>query len=240
MRTSRARIRTRAWRLFVYDVASTTIDQVSDDAGDDPAAHVDFVAINQDGSQIAYTKRLPNRVLFLSDNGVATPLDSGDAASPGISRDGDLIAFISNSDHSGQNPDGNGEVFVFAAAARGGGFTQITDTVGDDVASVSLSGDGSRVGFVTHADLLGENSDGNSEAYQYDLIRDKLIQAATTTGPASFAPLSSSDNGFLLAYSLDRGAGFVLGVAHLPDIAVSYPLWPVEANIADLLNGICD
>ena len=230
---------------FLYDTAATTITQVSDDAGNDPNAHVDFVAVDGTGTKVVYTKQLATRSLFVYDvpGAAATLLDSGDTASPAVSEDGTRIAFVSDSDPIGQNPDGNGEAFVFTESpAESGSFMQVTDTAGDDVRAVSLSADGNRVALVTNADLLGENADGGNELFSYDIAKDALIQATTRPGPADFDGLAQTGNGFRLAYSTDGSGTFEIRIAHLPDPAVSYPLWPSQINILDLilLGGTCD
>ena len=88
--------------------------------------------------------------------------------SPEISADGRWVAFISNCDHTGGNPDANWEVFLWDLLTPS--ITQVTDSAGaaghgND--SVDLTGDGSVLTFVSNADYDPgvDNSDENFEVF---------------------------------------------------------------------------
>ena len=122
--------------------------------------------ISQDGSVIAFaananplgTNADGNSEIFLH-NGTTlrqvtntTPNDisrraADGAFQPSLSDDGRFIAFSSNRNLTGQNSDGNFEIFVFDAAANS--FSQLTNTAGGYGATdAKISGDGSRVAYI--------------------------------------------------------------------------------------------
>src|SRR5258708_31299190 len=125
-------------------------------------------AISQEGSRIAFaskddplgTNADGNSEIFLFDDAGLTqvtrtlPYDlsarviNGNFA-PSISDDGRFIAFSSNRDLSGQNADGNLEVFIYDTTARN--FTQLTNTTGIVGSSdAKIGGNGASVGYIRH------------------------------------------------------------------------------------------
>lgn len=123
-------------------------------------------AISQDGSRIAFAskddpvgKNLDgNSEIFLFDGAELTQVthtSPGDLANrvsngnflPSISDDGRFIAFSSNRDLSGQNPDGNLEIFIYDALAES--FAQLTNTSGIVGSSdAKISGNGANVAYI--------------------------------------------------------------------------------------------
>jgi Tol biopolymer transport system component len=113
---------------------------------------------------------------------------------PSMDEDGNSIAFASNRDYTGQNWDGNGELFLWR---RGRGITQITDTFGGDSASVpantnpALSRDGSAIAFWSNRSLvLGGNPFSNYELFLWSAdhgftqITTSFISEFSNTVPA--------------------------------------------------------
>lgn len=88
---------------------------------------------------------------------------------PAISEDGSVVAFISDCDLTGSNSDRNLELFTLAPDS--GTVTQRTVTTVDAVGSpavsdgASVAADGSRIAFVSTADLAGANPFGSLEAF---------------------------------------------------------------------------
>src|SRR5262245_4875125 len=94
---------------------------------------------------------------------------------PAISGDGRRVTFRSFADLTGENPDGNDEIFLFDTGT--GRLTQITRTSGRFLhGAPSINGGGSRIGFRSYADLTGENADGNSEIFLFDAVGNTLTQ----------------------------------------------------------------
>lgn len=78
------------------------------------------------------------------------------------SLDGGWIAFESNVDLTGQNPDGNTEIFLFDGVS----VRQITHSTVGRSSDPSL--DAGRIAFASSADLTGGNPDHNSEIFLFD------------------------------------------------------------------------
>ncbi len=91
---------------------------------------------------------------------------------PAISEDGSTVAFVSDCDLTGQNPDRNLELFTWAPDTATVSQRTVTtvDAVGNPAVSdgPSLSADGSRIAFVSTADLTGANPFGSLEAFLWD------------------------------------------------------------------------
>lgn len=108
------------------------------------------------------------------------------------SLDGGAIAFVSSVDLTGENPDGNGEIFFF----DGSTIIQITHSAhgsGSPFASSSLpSLDGGSIAFNSNANLTGDNPDGHDEIFLYD--------------GATITQITPSTAGFSEQASLDRGS----------------------------------
>jgi Tol biopolymer transport system component len=120
---------------------------------------------------------------------------------PSISADGTKIAFRSNRNLTGGNPDGNWEIFLWTA---GSGFTQVTNTTGESTYSyLSMSADGAKIAFRSTRDLVpGGNLDGNYEIFLWT-SGSGFTQVTATTGGENFAPSISAD-GTKIAFGSDR------------------------------------
>jgi CSLREA domain-containing protein len=178
--------------------------------------------ISQDGSLIAFAaKEDPlgtnvdgNSEIFLY-NGSAlrqitdtTPNDISRRAAdgnyqPSLSDDGRFIAFSSNRNLTGQNSDGNFEIFVFDVTANS--FSQLTNTAGGYGATdAKLSGDGSRVAYIKDSsalpavqrDLMLQDRAGNVTR----LAADNVTNLAMTYGRAI------SDDGARVVFAGDTAA----------------------------------
>ena len=91
-----------------------------------------------------------------------TNSSSGTNSNASISVGGTRIAFISSSDLTSGNADGNEEIFLWTS---GSGFSQITSTTGGFNIDPSINGDGTRIAFRSNRDLTGGNADLNAEIY---------------------------------------------------------------------------
>ncbi|HEU5239489.1 MAG TPA: lamin tail domain-containing protein, partial [Pyrinomonadaceae bacterium] len=173
-------------------------------------------AISQDGSRIAFasnddplgTNTDGNSEIFLLVGSRLTqitdtrPISLADRTNegnfqPSISDDGRFIAFSSNRDLTGQNGDGNLEIFVFdSLSVTFNQLTLSTGIVGFSDAKVSGNGD-----FVAY---IGDN--GNSPGSTRDLI-EQPRSGGPATLLASAAALSMtygraiSDDGTRVVYS---------------------------------------
>ncbi len=115
------------------------------------------------------------------------PAGSGFNMRPDLSDDGRWLAFTSTFDPLGLNSDRSGEVFLYDL--QDNRMRQLTQSAGHAAsnAQVSISGDGSRLAFVSSANLLGTNADGNQELFVFDLLDDTLTQITQTVGSGSYS-----------------------------------------------------
>ena len=84
-----------------------------------------------------------------------TNSSSGNSSNASINVGGTRIAFISSSDLTSGNADGNEEIFLWTS---GSGFSQITSTTGGFNIDPSINGDGTRIAFRSNRDLTGGNA----------------------------------------------------------------------------------
>jgi hypothetical protein len=120
-----------------------------------------------------------------------TDANGGFTALPSVSGDGTHVAFRSNRDHTGDNPDGNTEIFLHDTTA--GTTTQLTDTTSASSSNPSTTGDGTRIAFESTADHTGDNADGNTEIFLHDTTAGTTTQLTDTTSASSFSPSTSAD-----------------------------------------------
>jgi Tol biopolymer transport system component len=133
----------------------------------------------------------------------STPADFS-SSSPAISADGSRVAFESDADLTGENPDHFTQIFVINT--DGTGLIQLTHG-GSSSFAPSLSADGARVAFLSFADLTGENPDFSTEVFVANTDGTGILQlthfepsvvseAHTSEGP------SLSGDGLLVAFTL--------------------------------------
>src|SRR5262249_6881727 len=102
-----------------------------------------------------------------------------------ITGDGKRIAFASNQDLTGNNAAGNEEIFLWDDKA---GLTQLTHSTGGYSYSPDISSDAIRVAFVSSADLVGSNADGNEEIFLWE-DGSGFTQITNTTGGINSLPV---------------------------------------------------
>lgn len=132
------------------------------------------------------------------------------APAPAISQDGSRIAFGSNADPLGSNPDGNSEIFLYDGAK----LIQITNTSPGNIANraangnflPSISDDGRFVAFSSNRNLTGQNADGNLEIFISDTVAGGFTQLTSASGIVGFTDAKISGDGTSVAYIRDNGA----------------------------------
>ncbi|MGB7293422.1 MAG: hypothetical protein WBD99_14700 [Thermodesulfobacteriota bacterium] len=161
--------------IFLFNSNTVTFSEITDTMGELNVSPV----VNSDVSKIAFNSTADitgnnldeNSEIFLFDTNSAMFTQITDTTGEGnfantntrISSDGTRIAFLSNRDLTGDNPDGNDEIILFDTDIMT--FTQITDTAGDDNFSPTINSDGSRIAFQSNHDLIGDNPEGNFEIF---------------------------------------------------------------------------
>ena len=209
------------------------------DASTDPpafapvaAARALAAAVSQDGSRVAFSSAEDltganadrNPEIFLSDRGTLRQLTNSapaDASArlrdgnfqPSISDDGRLVAFASNRDLAGTNPDGNDEIFLLDSHTNT--FKQLTDTLAPARnAQAKLSGDGSRVAFVRESPAPAQPADSEPrrDLVIHERATDTARTAAENVAHLALTPgRAISDDGLRVVFSAadSRGASQV-------------------------------
>ena len=138
---------------------------------------------------------------LLCDISQITFTTGGGNSSLALSDDGARLAFLSNRDLTGGNADGNFEIFEYNTEP--GSFTQITNSTAEMAFvnfDLSLSGDGTRIAFLSILNLTGGNADGNGEIFFFDAATNGFTQVTDTTGFGGNSDLALSDEGTRLAF----------------------------------------
>ncbi|GEM_PF-892153 len=162
----------------------------------------DSPSISDDGTKIAFVSTsnpVPggnldgNYEIFLWTSGSGfiqvTATTGGYNWQPSISDDGTRVAFASNRNLTGSNPDGNSEIFLWTAVF---GFAQLTTTTAGNSSDLSISTDGTRIAFVSTSNLTGGNLDGNSEIFLASSPSVELEAVGSGPGPTLTNPVSVS------------------------------------------------
>lgn len=200
---------TSSFEAFVYDVLTGQFTRVTQEGASDPvisadgryiafSSSSDYVRRNADGSdEIFRYDRIRRRFQQLTRDRL------GDGASylPSISGDGLRVAFESNSNLRGRNPDFSNEVYFFN---RSGNIALSRDPEGEgESTQTAVGGDGRLVAFISYSNLTGRNSDFSSELMVYDRVDRSLVQA--TNDPEgngeSSQPAISGDGRFIVFVS---------------------------------------
>ncbi|MCE2485859.1 MAG: PD40 domain-containing protein [Desulfurellaceae bacterium] len=122
-----------------------------------------------------------------------------------VSADGRRMLFKSNINLTGQNADEGLEFFLYDVPT--GTITQVTDTFGSGLMNGAMSADGSRIVFSARLNLTGQNADGSTEIFLYDVPTGTLTQVTDQLGNSSYFSDSSqarrtiSADGSRLAFS---------------------------------------
>ena len=125
---------------------------------------------------------------------------------PSLSDDGVVVAFESTTDLAGSGGSNTFHALLANLSTENPTFQEIGRT---RAVSPALSGDGSKLAFASSEDLVGQNSDRNSEIYFFD---GNALRQVTHTSPesearrlsdGSFQPSISNDGQFI-AFASNR------------------------------------
>jgi Tol biopolymer transport system component len=181
-----------------------------------PASLTQSPVISSDGTRIAFSSKADitggnadkNSEIFLYDTNTKTFTQitqspaGGSNLQPAISANGTRIAFESDRNLTGNNADGNFEIFLFDANT---GLTQIAETLEGGLLSnrsPAINADGTRIVFESNRNLNGGNADGNVEVFLFDSNANTITQITDTAGaPNPFLEPRINPAGTLIAFS---------------------------------------
>lgn len=110
---------------------------------------------------------------------------------PRISSDGSCVAFESDADLTGQNPDNNREVFLLRKPS--GTITQITNDPDEASDEASINADCSCIAFESEADLTGNNPTNETQIFLFDIDSGTFTQITFDPDESSVDPVVNSD-----------------------------------------------
>lgn len=189
--------------IFLYDVAAASFTQVTHTTG--LIFPTVFPSTNGDGTRIAFLSELDltggnadgNREVFIYDSPTGSLVQITNTLgwmvnnAPLISADGARLAFNSDADLTGANPDLELQGFLYEVQT--GVLTQLTHSTTGFTAITSIDGHAARLTLVSDRDLTGGNPDGNFEAFLYDSATGHLTQITNTAGHGNVATSISGD-----------------------------------------------
>jgi Tol biopolymer transport system component len=200
--------------IFLFDTTTSVTTQLTSTVGEITGGAVvtgdgrrvvfvssaDLTGDNVDGSSEVFAVEIVG--------GSFTQLTSGSGGfveELAPSEDGTRVAFRSSDDLTGDNPDGNAEIFLIAGPT--GGVVQVTDTTSGVNAEPSIVADGSQVLFTSNRDLVGDNPDQNHEIFRFDTASGSTAQVGTNQGFNGTLGPSVSADGTRFAYTSDANLG---------------------------------
>lgn len=160
----------------------------------------DRVAFDSDCDLAGTNGDASSEIFRVTDAGVISQLTADASASGCTSFDassdstGDLIAFESDCDLTGNNPEQISEIFQIDGS---GALTQLTASALDTCLSSAPSSDadGALIAFESDCDYAGTNADGSIEIFRVSSggVIEQLTDDAGTSACESSAPAISSD-----------------------------------------------
>lgn len=147
------------------------------------------------------------RIDLSGEQAAFTEVAASRAPAPAMSRDGSRLAFASRENLTGENMDGNPEIFFYADEK----LQQITHTSPRDTSQrtsdgnfqPSISDDGSLIAFTSNRDLTGANPDANLEIFLFDTTARTTTQLTDTTDIPGSSDAKISGDGTRIAYLRD-------------------------------------
>ena len=127
--------------------------------------------------------------------------------SPAISDDGRYVAFLTG--NSWDEADENGEQDIYVRDMTTGDFRWVDfagdgSPLDDEVYDVVISGDGTRLAFVSwYQSLLPDDTDAQADVYTYDLASEEstLVSGPHVDSRGSRTPMMPDDGRFVMFYT---------------------------------------
>jgi Tol biopolymer transport system component len=115
------------------------------------------------------------------------------------SADGTRTVFASVGNLTGENADGNSEIFLYNNADKA--LSQITGTTGSDHFAPAISADGMRIAFLANQKPTGGPGDSLTVLILLDLAAGSRTEIARTTPSSSISGVSLNGDGTTLAFA---------------------------------------
>jgi Tol biopolymer transport system component len=199
----------QSFQILLFNTAIDALTQVTTTTG----CNSGEPSLNADGSRLAFNSFCDltgnnsdlSTEIFLFNTATsglteATITTSCNNTNPSLNADGTRLAFQSDCDLTGKNPDRNAEIFL----STPGRLTQVTSSSFCDSSEPLLSADGTRLAFKSSCNLTGSNFDGNQEIFLFNTRATTLTQVTNTSGCLN-STLSVSADGDHLAFVSDCG-----------------------------------
>ena len=198
--------------IFTYNIKGAATTQVTTTRGDTS----EHVSIDRKGRQVVFLSdadltgnnadNTPEVYRYLIRGQLFTQLTDTNntevVANPVINSKGKYVYFDSDADFTGQNRDGNRE--IFRRVLKTGDVEQLTDTMSGDNTEPSVSKNGSKIVFVSSStDLSGANADGNDEVYYLDIKKALLARITNSAVDSSNPFISGNGNRILFSSMMD-------------------------------------
>src|SRR6185369_6788108 len=112
---------------------------------------------------------------------------------------GRRVVFDSDGDLSGENADGNRELFIAQLKSRGLVIHQITHTTAPvENRSGSMDSNSALIAFSSNGDFVGENADGNREIFTWHRRFDQFDQLTNSPSGDNANPVINQSKRFVV------------------------------------------
>ncbi len=146
------------------DGSRVAFDSTSNVTGGNPDTSSEIFAVNADGTGL----------IQLTASPTPDPNNPPSSRAPRIDATGTWIAFESNADLDGGNPDGTYE--IWRVRSDGAFLQRLTGDATLSSRGPDISGDGRLVVWTSGANPLGTNPEGNTELFLYDAATAATVQ----------------------------------------------------------------
>ncbi len=167
------------------DRSRVAFDSTSDLTGGNIDASSEIFAVNLDGTGLVQLTASP----------APDPDNPPSSRAPRIDSTGTWIAFESNADLDGGNPDGTYE--IWRVRSDGAFLQRLTGDATLSSRSPDISGDGRLVVWASATNPLGTNPEGNTELFLYDADTASTVQLTQFATGGSGGPRISEDGRYV-------------------------------------------
>ncbi len=204
------------WQLWSIDLNTGLLLQLT--TGDRPVPTFDEIDASDNASHVVWvslndiTGQNPNNrssvFMAATDGSGITQVTLNIEAfllEPIITGDASTVAFLSDSDLTGDNPGLDRQIFKIDA--NGDNLTQVTDLPSSLVRDITFSDDGSTIAWVGSGDPFGTNTDNSLEIFSIDIDGTNLTQLSASDADVTGPKLSDDGSVVVFASEGDHSPG---------------------------------